>query len=197
MGCMMKCVVAIAAAIAIMLGGMLAAVALQQDHHEQHGDQQGRQDVPPGDSPDQGGFPDLVAGLKATPGCIGVETARTESGKNVIFAWFEDKTAALRWYYSDMHEQVMKQFFPHEAGEHEGIEHDPMADVPDGVPIMVIASITMADTPQFEATTLPISQIAVEMYTPVPGGIYLGGTFAPEELKVKGMENEGEDHGQE
>ena len=28
-----------------------------------------------------GGFPDLVAGLKATPGCLGVETARTASGK--------------------------------------------------------------------------------------------------------------------
>jgi len=26
----------------------------------------------------QGGFPDMVAGLKATPGCLGVETAQTK-----------------------------------------------------------------------------------------------------------------------
>ena len=45
----------------------------------------------------KGGFPDLVAGLKATPGCLGVETARTTSGKAVIFAWFENKRAVLRW----------------------------------------------------------------------------------------------------
>src|SRR5437016_10309430 len=47
-----------------------------------------------------GGFPDLIAGLKATPGCLGVETAMTASKKQVIFAWFEDKKAVLKWYYS-------------------------------------------------------------------------------------------------
>src|SRR5436190_9940646 len=59
------------------------------------------------DPPKSQPFPDLVAGLKATQGCLGVETARTSSGKNVIFAWFEDKKAALRWYTSKMHMQVM------------------------------------------------------------------------------------------
>jgi hypothetical protein len=40
--------------------------------------------------PAQRGFPDLklVEGLQATPGCLGVETARTAGGKQVIFAWF-------------------------------------------------------------------------------------------------------------
>lgn len=38
---------------------------------------------------------DLVAALKATPGCLGVETARTGSGKQVIFAWFENKDAEV------------------------------------------------------------------------------------------------------
>src|SRR5437867_3035814 len=88
--------------------------------------------------PQGSGFPDLVAGLKATQGCLGVETARTASGKNVIFAWFEDKKAVLRWYYSDMHQQVQKSFFPgHKPGA-------PLKDVPDDVgPVMAIASITM------------------------------------------------------
>ena len=33
--------------------------------------------------------------IQATPGCLGVETAMTQSGKMVIFAWFENKKAAL------------------------------------------------------------------------------------------------------
>src|SRR6266550_6919662 len=56
------------------------------------------------------GSPDLVAALKATPGCLGVETARTASGKQVIFAWFENKKALLDWYYSPAHQQLMTLF---------------------------------------------------------------------------------------
>jgi hypothetical protein len=131
-----------------------------------------------------GGFPDLVAGLKATPGCLGVETARTGSGKSVIFAWFEDKKAALRWYYSGMHQGAMKSFFP----DHK--EGTPLKDVPeDSGPIMAIASITMTDKPQYKESKLPISQIAIELYQPVSGGIFLGGRFAPDSLKVQGMRN--------
>lgn len=128
------------------------------------------------------GLPDLVAGLKATPGCLGVETARTDSGKDVIFAWFEDKKAALKWYYSGMHQGVMKGFFPgHKADA-------PLKSVPDNSgPILAIASITMSDKANFKESTLPISQIAIELYQPVSGGIFLGGRFAPDSLKVQGL----------
>ena len=34
--------------------------------------------------------------------------ATTASGKMVIFAWFENKKAALAWYYSDVHQKLMK-----------------------------------------------------------------------------------------
>ena len=44
-----------------------------------------------------GGLPDLIGMLKATPGVLGVDAARTVSGKQVIFAWFEDKQAAVNW----------------------------------------------------------------------------------------------------
>ncbi|MCI0405976.1 MAG: hypothetical protein L0209_07885, partial [candidate division Zixibacteria bacterium] len=66
----------------------------------------------------QNGLPDLklVEGLKATPGCLGVETARTASGKQVIFAWFEDKKACLKWYYSELHGRAWKTFFPNRSG---------------------------------------------------------------------------------
>lgn len=142
------------------------------------------QEEPTKSQPQQMEFPDLVGGLKATKGCLGVETARTQSGKNVIFAWFEDKKAVLRWYYSDMHQGVQKSFFPDRK---EGV---PLKNVPDNSgPIMAIASITMSDKPQFEATGLPISQIAIELYQPLTGGIFLGGRFAPENLKVKDMKD--------
>ena len=124
-------------------------------------------------------FPDLVAALKATPGCLGVETAKTGSGKQVIFAWFEDKKAVLKWYYSDMHQQVMKQFFPGRDIS------KPLKAVPDDSgPIMAIASITLADKPRFKETPLPISQISIELYQPLSGGIFLGDRFAPKGLKV-------------
>jgi hypothetical protein len=129
-----------------------------------------------------GGFPDLVGALKATPGCIGVETAMTSTGKRVIFAWFEDKKAVLNWYYSDVHQATMKQFFPQSGG------HTPLAGVPDGVPVMAIASLTMAERAPGEPASMPFSQIAIELYSPQPGGIALGGSFGPAALKVPGLQ---------
>jgi hypothetical protein len=136
-------------------------------------------DQPAGNQGQGEGFPDLVAALKATPGCLGVETAKTGSGKQVIFAWFEDRKAVLKWYHSDTHRRVMRQFFP-------GRDYrKPLQDVPeDGGPILAIASITFAEKPRFKETPLPIAQIYIELYRPVSGGISLGGRFAPEGLKV-------------
>jgi hypothetical protein len=133
--------------------------------------------------PPRGGFPDLVAGLKATQGCLGVETAQSSSGKNVIFAWFEDKKAAIRWYSSEMHQQVMKLGGPlppdHPA---------PLAGVPaDSGPIMVIASLTISKDLAAKNSPLPVSQIAIELYQPLAGGAFIGSRFAPASVKVAGM----------
>jgi len=69
-------------------------------------------------------LPSLAAALKESPGCLGVEVARTASGKSVIFAWFEDKKAALAWYNSDTHRvtvhgsslPISAQIFPRISG---------------------------------------------------------------------------------
>jgi hypothetical protein len=128
------------------------------------------------------GWPDLVSGLKETPGCLGVETATTASGKSVIFAWFENREAVYRWYRSDMHRDAMRKYFP-DTERRAPLEHVP----DDSGPLMVIASITFSDKPHFEETPrLPISQIAIEVYKPMTGGIYLGSRFAPDTLKVPG-----------
>ena len=117
---------------------------------------------PPAPQGPDSGFADLVGGLKATRGCLGVETARTTSGKQLIFAWFEDKKAVLRWYYSDVHQNVQSTFPTH--GEH----RKPLESIPDNIgPIMASASITMADTPQFEQIGLPRSRSSCTSRSPV------------------------------
>jgi hypothetical protein len=45
----------------------------------------------------------------------------------------------------------------------------------------------MAKEPKFKATNMPISQIAIELYKPLPGGASLGGRFSPSTLKVPGL----------
>jgi hypothetical protein len=121
----------------------------------------------------------MIKSLKESPGCLGVETAFTTSGKMVLFAWFKDKKACLDWYYSDTHQKVIKDFFP---GTKPG---KPLQGVPDDCgPIMAIASVTFSQKPMFEGTTLPFSQISIELYTPLKGGLSLGGSFAPPGVKA-------------
>ena len=139
-------------------------------------------------APRQPGLPDLVGALKSTPGVVGVELAQTVSGKNVIFAWFENKQAALKWYYSDTHQALMLQL-----GSGSRRPAGPMADVPDdGRPVLAVASITMprlgGNSPESVADLKnSVTQIAIELYAPLPGGIAVGGRFAPAALKVPGL----------
>jgi hypothetical protein len=143
--------------------------------------------APPPQGP-PAGFPDLIGMLKATPGVLGVDAAQTISGKQVIFAWFENKKAALNWYYSEGHQKLMKTFA---SG---GGARTPMADIPDdGSPILAIASLTLnkqgrgQGQGQVSGVQLPVSQIAIELYAPLPGGLAAGGRFAPSSMKVKGL----------
>ena len=131
----------------------------------------------------QQGAPDFVAGLKATPGVLGVELARTTTGKDVIFAWFENKQAVLKWYYSDTHQALMAQFGSRRRPQ------GPLVDVADdGKPILAIASVTLTGAPPTSAADLKsVPQIAIELYAPLPGGLAVGGRFAPSTVKVPGM----------
>jgi hypothetical protein len=132
--------------------------------------------------PPSGGFSDLVGALKASPGCLGIETARTSSGKQVIFAWFENKKAALAWYYSDTHRALQKMLAPGSPAR------TPMADVPDDDnPVLAIASLTPSGAPGTNGMPFGVSQIAIELYRPLPGGLAAGGRFAPSAMKVPGL----------
>ena len=125
---------------------------------------------------------DLVGGLNAMPGCLGVETARTESGRNMIFAWFKDKQSVQRWYYSETHQSVI------DLAVDRYDDTKPLAHVPDDAgPIMVIASLVMADKPHLDGLNLPISEISTELYEALPGCVFLGGRFAPKDVKIEHM----------
>jgi hypothetical protein len=135
-------------------------------------------------APPNGGLPDLIGALKATPGVLGVDAGQMMSGKQVIFAWFENKQAVLNWYNSDVHRQVMNGFSS--AGRR---PEGPLAGIKDDSgPILTIASITVdreaMKTGDLKAAT---KQIAIELYAPLPGGLALGGRFAPSTVKVPGL----------
>ena len=141
---------------------------------------------PPSDRP---ALPDLVGALKSTPGCLGLELAEMPSGKRLIFAWFENKKAVVSWYYSEPHQQLVDQFFP-QARSSETEPRRPLEEYADDFgPIMIIVSITMAPEPKFKETTLSFSQIAIEMYAPLAGGLFVGGRFAPEGVTVSKMKD--------
>jgi hypothetical protein len=126
--------------------------------------------------------PDLIAALRGTPGVLGVDAASTMSGKQVIFAWFENKQAVLNWFYSDTHQAVMRMAPGGSSGR------KPLADIADNSgPILTIASLTMTDRPQVSGVQMPVSQIAIELYAPLPGGLAAGGRFAPSSVKVPGL----------
>ena len=100
--------------------------------------------------------------------------------KNLIFAWFKDKKSAVAWYNSDYHQKIMAKSFPKLAGR------EPLKDVADDVgPVLAIAAVTFSGKAQVKGTKLPISQIAIELYTPLKGGVSFGGTFAPKGVKAK------------
>jgi len=126
-------------------------------------------------------FPNLEMELQATPGCLGVEGAKTNSGKEVIFSWFKDKESLLGWYHSELHQKIMGKVFP-------GKEfRTPLENVPDDSgPILVVASLTF-DSQAKLGGRLPISQIAIELYTPLSGGAFVKGRFAPSSLEVPNL----------
>lgn len=122
----------------------------------------------------------LVAGLLASPGCLGADACRWNSGKSSIIGWFEDKDAVIAWYDSTMHERLMEPMG--------GASDEPLAHVPDDQgPIMILATITPSARPEIEGFPAPISQISIEMFAPLPGGAYINGRLAPEGFEVEHM----------
>ena len=123
----------------------------------------------------------LLDGLRSTKGCLGADAAFFASGKQVIVAWFENKAAATRWYYSATHRGFMGAVDHHPSDN----ESEPLAHVKDeSIPIMVMASMSL-DPALAADGGAPFGQLAIELYTPLPGGAMYNGRLAPKTLPVK------------
>jgi hypothetical protein len=125
----------------------------------------------------------LVEAAKASPGCLGVKIGRTDNGTAVIFAWFENKQALVAWYKSDFHQWAMKTTFPNQ-----NFNREPLPDVPENSgQILALVTLKLADTP-FPGSPVPIETIGIELYTPLPDGVAVGGRFAPQAIRVPGLQ---------
>ncbi|QYK46887.1 MAG: hypothetical protein KF838_08820 [Phycisphaeraceae bacterium] len=131
----------------------------------------------------QRGGPDfgamLAESLQSVDGCLGVESARTQSGKNVIVAWFKDVESARVWYHHPTHRRMIEM-----TGGDPDVKK-PMRHVKDGTPVMVMATITPSARPEIEGVPMPISQISIELYTSLPGGASINGRFSPEGFPIE------------
>jgi hypothetical protein len=180
-----------------LAAGLLAAVAvaLAAFARAQSSQQAGATGGPGGSTND------LVAAIKATPGCLGTETATTSSKKQVIFAWFANKKAVLDWYWSDYHQsqmavlqQAVAQGNPPDAAKKEGSgyesDREPLAHVSDDAgPILCIASLTPGGSQKIPGFPISITQISIELYQPLPGGIAVNGSFTPDAVKIPHMQH--------
>ena len=157
-------------ALVALAGTGIGAAALEHNQPQ-------NADRRPGGAPDVGAM--LVRGLDKSPGCLRVITAQTSVGSNSIIAWFENKAAVEEWYYSNTHTRVMGMV---------GSDPDakkPMAKIEDeDIPVMVMASITMGEKGVLPGP-MPVTQISIELYTPLDAGASVNGRLMPEEIKLE------------
>jgi hypothetical protein len=52
---------------------------------------------------------------------------------------------------------------------------------------LAIVSVSFREAPQPDAAARAIASIGIELYGPLPGGVAVGGRFAPAALKVRGL----------
>lgn len=112
--------------------------------------------------------------LRSIPGCLGVELAHSESGRHSILAWFEDKDALVRWYYSSFHKNLQRTYFPEET------PGEPLAHVPyPGGPIVATASFTLTHEMDPASPMLSLQEITVDLFSPLSADTLLGTALDP------------------
>lgn len=124
----------------------------------------------------------LLAGLRDTQGCLKVEAVRFQDGRLAIMAWFENKAAVERWYHHEAHRRMISM-----TGANPDA-HTPLQHVTDpDQPMLVIASMVIDPANQRVPGPMPLREISIELFAPVPGGATIGGRLSPEGFKVPHM----------
>lgn len=131
----------------------------------------------------------ISAGLAESPGCLGVDGGTLNSGKSVVIAWFENKKALETWFHSDAHTRMMNAFSTFGDETH----GQAFMALPDDKPIMVVTSFVFTDSTPAKGMNLPISEMSIEMYAPLPGGAYINGRFSPRDFPMPSMTSWGSD----
>ncbi|MGH2625790.1 MAG: hypothetical protein ACRDHY_03970 [Anaerolineales bacterium] len=112
---------------------------------------------------------EIFDALRCIPGCLGVELAHSESGRHSILAWFEDKDALVRRYFSSFHKNLQRTYFPDET------PGEPLAHVAyPGGPIITIASFTLAHEMDPASLMLSLKEITVDLFSPLSADTLLG-----------------------
>lgn len=95
--------------------------------------------------------------LHQSPGMLGAHTATSfeHPGMFLIFTWWKNKQALNAFYYSEAHQSWMRQR---------------------------ATAVTGTGTTYFESGP---SQVGIELFSPLPGGIRFGGRFTPDGASVK------------
>lgn len=127
----------------------------------------------------------LMKALKETKGCLGVDAAETQSRRNTIIAWFKDVESVKDWYHHEVHRRMVAMAGA-DPDEHEPLEHVKGYKGP----VMVLATITpTSPKDRIPGIPIPVSQISVELFRPLPGGAHVNGRLSPKTFKVPHMNN--------
>lgn len=132
----------------------------------------------------------ITQSLASLEGTLGVHTARSHDGTELILAWFRDRQAVLDWFNHPYHRKLLR-----DAGRPEdGVAAEHFGD--DVGPILVIASVayqgspgslsgSMFDDPDGRRPT----RFSIEYYTPLAGGAYMVTPYAPDSVtnEIPGM----------
>lgn len=132
--------------------------------------------------PDPSGEDRVASDIAKSPGCQGVRKLETSDGVKIYFSWFKNKEAALTWYNHRFHLSAMAlvaQSFPGQT------IHKPLRHVKDtDAPILVVTTMKHKDRAKTKPGEFPFVQLSMELYTPLPGGMTLGGRFAPTAVEI-------------
>jgi hypothetical protein len=76
----------------------------------------------------------------------------------------------------------MKTSFPNQ-----NFDREPLPDVPENSgQILALVTLKLANK-AVPGSPIPIDTIGIELYTPLPDGVAVGGRFAPQSVKVPGL----------